>query len=55
MKARIAAALSRRDFLRLSAAGSLALAGGRTLARAADLLAARNGRPLGVALVGLGK
>jgi glucose-fructose oxidoreductase len=47
-------AVSRRDFLRLVAAGSAALAGGLTSRTLAEVAGPRNGRKLGVALVGLG-
>jgi hypothetical protein len=45
---------SRREFLRLAGAGAVVLGSGAALARAADALASRQGRPLGVALLGLG-
>jgi len=45
---------SRRQFVRLASAGAVVLGGGFPLSGYAEALASRQGRPLGVALVGLG-
>ncbi|MGA9875331.1 MAG: Gfo/Idh/MocA family oxidoreductase, partial [Solirubrobacteraceae bacterium] len=46
--------VSRRDFVRLASTGAVALAAGAPSSSRAEILAANQGRPLGVALLGLG-